>query len=135
MSNESFMAWGDRIRRELGATFKIFGSVGVFVSRTGGMSASGKPLTPIAVTLEGATSVFGCARWWHAASGVSASAASRRGRDGRNIGYSCNEAVGRTGGAVQAGAEGRKLRCGARIRVRPVCGPCAARVRIVSHLK
>ncbi len=26
MANESFMAWGDRIRRELGATFKIFGT-------------------------------------------------------------------------------------------------------------
>lgn len=50
MANESYMAWGDRIRRELGATFKIFGTTGVFVPRTGGTSASGKPLTPIAVT-------------------------------------------------------------------------------------
>ena len=49
MANESFMAWGDRIRREIGATFKIFGKTAVFVSRTGGMSASGKPLTPIDV--------------------------------------------------------------------------------------
>ena len=49
MANESYMAWGDRIRREIGATFKIFGSTAVFVSRTGGMSASGKPLTPITV--------------------------------------------------------------------------------------
>ena len=50
MANESFMAWGDRIRRELGATFKIFGKIAVFVPRTGGTSASGKPLTPVAVT-------------------------------------------------------------------------------------
>ena len=50
MANESFMAWGDRIRRELGATFKIFGQTAVFVPRTGGTSASGKALTPIVVT-------------------------------------------------------------------------------------
>ena len=50
MANESFMAWGDRMRRELGATFKIFGTSAVFVPRTGGTSASGKALTPIAVT-------------------------------------------------------------------------------------
>lgn len=47
MSNESFPAWGARIAHELGATFKVFNTVGVFVSRKGGSSASGQALTPV----------------------------------------------------------------------------------------
>ncbi len=44
MANESFMEWGTRLAREIGATFKIFGTVAVFVSRKGGASVSGQAL-------------------------------------------------------------------------------------------
>ncbi len=47
MGHESYLAWGERIARELGATFKVMGDVGVFVSRGGAQSTSGKPLTTI----------------------------------------------------------------------------------------
>lgn len=47
MANESFMAWGERIAREIGATFKIGGRKAAFVPRNSGRSASGKDLTPI----------------------------------------------------------------------------------------
>jgi phage protein D len=47
MDGESFMAWGQRTARENGATFKIMGDKAVFAPRSGGQSASGKPLTPI----------------------------------------------------------------------------------------
>lgn len=50
MANESYPAWASRMAHEQGATFKVFNTVGVFVPRTGGTSASGKALTPIAVT-------------------------------------------------------------------------------------
>lgn len=47
MNNENFMAWGQRMARDLGATFKIMGSRAVFVPRSAGVSADGQPLTPI----------------------------------------------------------------------------------------
>jgi len=47
MGHESYLAWGERIARELGATFKVMGDVGVFVSRDSAQSTSGKPLTTI----------------------------------------------------------------------------------------
>ena len=50
IANESFMTWGARMAKELGATFKIIGSTGIFVPRGGGFSASGQALTSIAVT-------------------------------------------------------------------------------------
>lgn len=46
MNNESFAAWGERMARELGATFKIVGTRAVMVPRGAGMSASGQPLVP-----------------------------------------------------------------------------------------
>ena len=47
IANENFMTWGARMSKELGATFKIIGSTGVFVPRAGGTSATGQALTPI----------------------------------------------------------------------------------------
>jgi hypothetical protein len=44
---ESFMSWGQRIAREVGASFKILGSRAFMVALNEGISASGKPLTPI----------------------------------------------------------------------------------------
>lgn len=45
--NESFLSWGQRVARELGGTLKIIGSRGVLSPRNEGISASGRPLTPI----------------------------------------------------------------------------------------
>lgn len=45
--NESFMSWGQRIAREVGASFKILGNQAYLVAINEGISASGKPLTPI----------------------------------------------------------------------------------------
>ncbi len=45
--NESFVSWGRRISRELGATMKIIGSRAFLSPRNEGISASGRPLTPI----------------------------------------------------------------------------------------
>ncbi len=50
LQNESFMSWGQRIAREVGATFKIIGQRGFLSPRNEGIAASGRPLTPIAVT-------------------------------------------------------------------------------------
>jgi hypothetical protein len=50
IGNESFLEWGARNARDLGATFKVFGKKAVFVPRSSGMSASGQPLVPIAAT-------------------------------------------------------------------------------------
>ena len=47
MANESFLHWGTRIARDLGATFKVFGQTAVFVPRGGGTSASGQALQTI----------------------------------------------------------------------------------------
>jgi phage protein D len=47
MRNESFMAWGARIAKELGATFKIIGRKAILVPRNGGTSASGQTLTAV----------------------------------------------------------------------------------------
>jgi len=47
MQNESFMAWGQRMAREIGASFKILGSEAYFVGVNEGISGSGKTLTPI----------------------------------------------------------------------------------------
>lgn len=45
--NESFISWGQRMAREMGATFKAQGTKAIFVARNEGVSASGKPLTSI----------------------------------------------------------------------------------------
>lgn len=50
MDLESPLAFGARIAREVGATFKIAGDVGVIVPRDAGLSASGKALTAINIT-------------------------------------------------------------------------------------
>lgn len=47
MNNESFAAWGERQARAMGATFKIVGSRGIFVPRSAGVSATGRPLVAI----------------------------------------------------------------------------------------
>lgn len=45
--NESFISWGQRTAREVGATFKVIGNRAFFAARNEGLSASGRPLTPI----------------------------------------------------------------------------------------
>jgi len=45
--NESFMSWGQRVAKEIGASFKIIGDQAYLVGLNEGISASGKPLTPI----------------------------------------------------------------------------------------
>ena len=50
IGNESFLEWGTRVARDLGATFKVFGGKAVFAPRSAGISVSGQPLTPIAAT-------------------------------------------------------------------------------------
>lgn len=50
MANESYLAWGARMAKELGATFKAMGKKAVFVPRNSGQSASGAALP--AVTAE-----------------------------------------------------------------------------------
>lgn len=45
--NESFMSWGQRIAKEVGASFKIIGTQAYLVGLNEGISASGRPLTPI----------------------------------------------------------------------------------------
>jgi len=47
MQNESFISWGQRIAREIGASFKVIGDDAFFVAVNEGISASGKTLTPI----------------------------------------------------------------------------------------
>jgi phage protein D len=49
MDDESLIAWGRRTAAEVGGTFKIIGTKGVIVPRSGGVSASGKTLAPITV--------------------------------------------------------------------------------------
>ncbi len=52
IANESFLAWGTRIGREIGATFKVVGKHAIFLPRAGGTSASGQ-------SLEGIRAVWG----------------------------------------------------------------------------
>jgi phage protein D len=47
MQSESYLAWGTRHARELGATFKVMGTRAVFVPRSQGQSATGKTLQVI----------------------------------------------------------------------------------------
>ena len=47
MQGESYLAWGTRHARGLGATFKVVGTRAVFVPRSQGQSATGKPLQAI----------------------------------------------------------------------------------------
>lgn len=47
MQHESFMGWGQRIARELGASFKVIGKQGFFAPLNEGISATGKQLTPV----------------------------------------------------------------------------------------
>jgi hypothetical protein len=44
LESESFLAFGQRMAREVGGTFKIIDTVAVLVKRNGGTTASGKPL-------------------------------------------------------------------------------------------
>lgn len=50
MDGESFVAFGHRVAREVGGTFKIVGDRAVIVPRSAGVSASGKALTTIVVS-------------------------------------------------------------------------------------
>lgn len=45
--NESFLAWGQRISKEIGASFKVLGNRAFFVGLNEGLSATGRTLTPI----------------------------------------------------------------------------------------
>lgn len=45
---ESILAFGKRLADQLGATFKVVGSQGIFVPKNAGVSASGKSLSPVA---------------------------------------------------------------------------------------
>lgn len=45
--SESFLAWGQRIAREIGASFKVLGERAYFVGLNEGLSASGRNLSPI----------------------------------------------------------------------------------------
>lgn len=45
--NESFLAWGQRISKEIGASFKVLGTRAFFVGLNEGLSATGRTLTPI----------------------------------------------------------------------------------------
>ena len=45
--NESFMSWGQRISKEVGASFKILGTNAYLVALNEGISPSGQPLTSI----------------------------------------------------------------------------------------
>ncbi|WP_051960442.1 phage late control D family protein [Devosia riboflavina] len=47
MQHESYMGWGQRMARDLGASFKIIGRRGFFAPLNEGISASGKTLTPV----------------------------------------------------------------------------------------
>lgn len=47
LQNESFHSWAEDIAGKLGATYKAIGDQAFFVGRNEGLSASGKPLTPI----------------------------------------------------------------------------------------
>lgn len=47
MQHESFMGWGQRMARELGASFKVIGKRGFFAPLNEGISATGKQLETI----------------------------------------------------------------------------------------
>ncbi len=47
MQNESFLSWGQRIAKEIGASFKVLGTQAYFVGINEGVSASGLPLTGV----------------------------------------------------------------------------------------
>ena len=47
MNGESFLAWGERTARSIGATFKVMGRRAVMVPRSAGLSTDGTPLLPI----------------------------------------------------------------------------------------
>lgn len=51
--NESFMAAGTRIAREIGGTFKILRDRAVMVPRSAGVSATGRPLAPVTAAWGG----------------------------------------------------------------------------------
>lgn len=50
MQHESFMGWGQRMARELGASFKVIGNRAFFAPLNEGISATGKTLTPVYAT-------------------------------------------------------------------------------------
>lgn len=50
MQRESFQAWGQRMAKELGGTFRIIGDRAFFATRNEGQSASGKPLTSVSAS-------------------------------------------------------------------------------------
>ncbi len=51
MQHESFISWGQRTAREVGATFKVIGSRAFFTARNEGLSISGKKLTSISAAV------------------------------------------------------------------------------------
>jgi len=50
LDDESFVAFGERLARELGATFKIVGNNAVLAKRNGGTNAVGQPLSTVTAT-------------------------------------------------------------------------------------
>lgn len=50
MQGESFIHFGERIAREVGATFKVANDVAILAKRNGGRSASGKALATVRAT-------------------------------------------------------------------------------------
>jgi phage protein D len=50
MQNESFIHWGERIAREIGATFRISDNEAIFVEEDAQQSASGKTLPTVTAT-------------------------------------------------------------------------------------
>jgi len=47
MEGESFLAFGQRLAREVGGSFKVVGDRAMLVKRNGGVSASGRPLAGV----------------------------------------------------------------------------------------
>lgn len=50
MESESFLAFGQRLAREVGGTFKVVGSRALLVKRNGGTTASGRQMGAVPVT-------------------------------------------------------------------------------------
>jgi len=53
MAHESFHAWGARIARDIGATFKVFGDKAVFVPRGSSAAASGAQMSKLLIKRPG----------------------------------------------------------------------------------
>lgn len=51
MDGASFEGWAAAVAEDLGATFKVMGSIGLLVPRNSGLSATGKALVPISAVV------------------------------------------------------------------------------------